>query len=227
MAFNLENHLKKMTRRVSTGEREGQTTVIVHAARTYPTTALDLWDALTSPERLSRWFLPVSGELRPGGRYQFVGNAGGTINECEPPEKIGATWEYGGGVSWLSLRLLPESDGTRLELEHEAHIIPEFTDRFGPGAVGVGWDMGFMGLARHLEDPAAFPTTPEVDGWSSSPEAMDFYRVTSDAWGKADLGVGTAPEAANAAAEATRAFYSGELGPMDAGSGGEAVEPGA
>ena len=30
----------------------------------------DLWEALTSAERIPRWFAPVSGDLRLGGRFQ-------------------------------------------------------------------------------------------------------------------------------------------------------------
>ena len=33
------------------------------------------------PERIPRWFLPVSGDLRLGGRYQLEGNAGGEVLE--------------------------------------------------------------------------------------------------------------------------------------------------
>lgn len=223
MAFSLNDHLARMHRSVKSGERDGAETLIVHAARTYPTGALDLWDAVTNPDRLSRWFLPVSGDLRLGGRYQFEGNAGGTIQSCEPPEHVSVTWEYGGGTSWLTVRVVPEADGTRLELEHEAHPIPGFSDRFGPGAVGVGWDMGFMGLARHLADPEAFPQTPEADGWSTSAEAMRFYRAASEDWGRAAEAAGTPPEEAAAGAEATRAFYSGETPP----AGGGAAETGA
>ena len=210
MSFDLHDHMAKMTRTVSAGERDGAESIVVHAARTYSTHALDLWGALTEPERLSRWFLPVSGDLREGGRYQLEGNAGGTIESCVPPERLDVTWEYGGGVSWLAVRLIPERDGTRLELEHEAHPMPGFSDRFGPGAVGVGWDLGFMGLARHLDEPERFRAPPEADGWETSPEAMDFYRATSDAWGRAAIRAGTPQEEALAAAEATRTFYSGE-----------------
>ena len=32
----------------------------------------DVWDACTNPERIPRWFLPVSGDLRLGGRYLRV-----------------------------------------------------------------------------------------------------------------------------------------------------------
>lgn len=97
MAYKFEQHMSHMDRRVTTGMRDGQQTAIVIAGRTYATDALDLWNALTSAERLSSWFLPVTGDLRLGGRYQFQGNAGGTIEACDKPELIRATWEFGGG----------------------------------------------------------------------------------------------------------------------------------
>ena len=40
----------------------------------------DVWDALTSPERLSRWLGPVSGDLRPGGTFALDGRHGPTLN---------------------------------------------------------------------------------------------------------------------------------------------------
>lgn len=218
MAFSLEDHLASMERDVSNGLRDGQKTIIVKAARHYPTDVLDLWDALTRPERLSRWFLPVSGDLRLGGHYQFQGNAGGTILECDAPRRVEATWEHAGGLSWVRLLLVPETDGTRLELEHEAHPIPGFTDKFGPGAVGVGWDLGFLGLARHLDDPTSERPPEAAEGWQTSPEALSYYRASSTAWGQADMDAGTPAEQAAAAAEATRAFYSGESQGMGTGT---------
>ena len=71
---------------------------LVIATRNYDTDIDDLWDALTSAERIPRWFLPISGELKPGGRYQFQGNAGGKITRCEPPRLLSVTWEYGAEV---------------------------------------------------------------------------------------------------------------------------------
>ena len=54
-------------------------------------------------------------------------------------------------VSEVELRLTPTGEGaTTLELQHTA-IVPEDTwAMFGPGAVGVGWDGGMLGLALHL-----------------------------------------------------------------------------
>ena len=90
-----------VTRELQQREHEGQTARVVVAARSYDTDIQDLWDALTNPERIPRWFLPVSGDLKLGGRYQFQGNAGGTITACEPPRRVAATWEFGGAVSWV------------------------------------------------------------------------------------------------------------------------------
>src|SRR3954467_12124353 len=127
-------------RRVETVQRDGRDARIAIARRTYDAAIDDVWDALTNPERIPRWFLPVTGELRVGGKYQLQGNAGGTVERCDPPNSFFATWEFGGEVSWIELRLTPEGDGTRFELEHIAHVDDTKWAEFGPGAVGVGWD---------------------------------------------------------------------------------------
>ena len=67
----------------------------VRLQREYNAPIDDVWDALTNPERIGRWFLPISGDFRLGGRYQFEGNAGGRIVACEQPHRLYVTWEYG------------------------------------------------------------------------------------------------------------------------------------
>lgn len=175
---------------------------------------------LTSPERLPRWFLPVSGELRLGGRYQFEGNAGGTITACEPERRIEATWEFGGEVSWVFVTLEPApAGGTRLELTHVARLdgfAGQHWAQYGPGATGVGWDLGLMGLALHLGDPAAAMDPRAMEAWSVGDEGKAFVRGTSAAWGEAAIASGDPEDQARAAAEATRAFYSGEAPPQGA-----------
>src|SRR5262249_53577559 len=84
-----------VAREVRAGSREGAPRKIVIARRTSPTGRADLWDALTNPERIPRWFLPVSGELKVGGRYQLEGNAGGVVERCDEPELFAVTWEFG------------------------------------------------------------------------------------------------------------------------------------
>jgi uncharacterized protein YndB with AHSA1/START domain len=212
MPLDIAAHLGAMSRTVRNLERDGRPAKAVIASRVYPTDPADLWDALTTPARLRRWFAPVHGELRLGGRFQVEGNAGGTITACEPQRRIEATWEFGGGVSWIEVTLSEEGAGTRLELAHIAPIDPHW-DRFGPGAVGVGWDLGFYGMALHLADPQA-DRPPEADqSWFATKEYKDMVRATSDDWGRAALAAGEDRDKALAAAEATRQFYTGEAPP--------------
>lgn len=214
MAFDIAAHLGAMTREVRNLEKDGQPAKAVIASRVYDTTPADLWDALTKPERLKRWFAPVTGELTLGGRYQVEGNAGGTILECEPERRVALTWEFGGGTSWVNLTLTPEGNGTRLELEHIAPLNPHW-DTYGPGAVGVGWDLSFMGLARHLVDPGFALPPEEAAAWYATEEYRGLVRSTSDGWGTAAIGAGEDREHALRAAEATRQFYTGETPPAE------------
>ena len=193
-------------REVRAGSRDGAPTKVVIARRTYPTTQADLWDAVTSAERIPRWFLPVSGELKPGGRYQLEGNAGGVIERCAEPESFTVTWEFGEMVSWLTVTLVPDGQGTRLELAHEAHVDPGLWGQFGPGAVGVGWDLGLMGLGLHLEngaqvDPALAVTFP------ASADGAEFIRRSAAGWADAAIRDGDEPGPAREAAERTVVFY--------------------
>ena len=81
----MKNVFGAESRRVENREHLGKPALVVVATRTYDTTVDDLWDAMTSAERIPRWFLPISGELRLGGRYQIQGNAGGNITRCDAP----------------------------------------------------------------------------------------------------------------------------------------------
>lgn len=181
---------------------------IVTLSQTYDADAGDVWDACTNPERLPRWFLPVSGDLTVGGRYQFEGNAGGTVQRCDPPKSFFATWEFGGEVSWVEVRVVQEADGrVTLVLEHIAHVDDERWTQFGPGAVGVGWDGAFYGLDRHLADPAHALDPKDAEAWSVSPEGVAFLTACSEAWCAASVAAGTDPATARVAADRTTAFF--------------------
>src|SRR5690348_13901779 len=104
-AIDVAAHLGAVARRVEDRKQDGQMMRVVIASRAYDTTIDDLWDALTSQERLPRWFAQVDGDLKLGGRFQVKGNAAGTITACVPPKSFSATWEFGGGVSWINVAL--------------------------------------------------------------------------------------------------------------------------
>lgn len=213
MEVDVIKQIGAVTRQVRSAERDGKAAKAVVASRTFSTTAEDLWNAMTDPERLQRWFLPVTGELRLGGRYQLEGNAGGTVTGCEPPQRLALTWEYGGQVSWLEVRLTPESsDRTRLELEH-TEIPGEHWKKFGPGAAGVGWDVSLLGLHQFITEGR----TVDQAAWPASQEGTDFMRCSAEAWGRAETAAGADPEVAAAAAQRTAAFYTGEGSGDDVG----------
>jgi uncharacterized protein YndB with AHSA1/START domain len=174
--------------------------------REYRAAIDDVWDACTDPARIARWFLPISGDLELGGRYQFEGNAGGTITTCERPSKVAATWEFREAVSWVELRLTAEADErTVFELEHIA-LVDEHWDQYGPGAVGIGWDLGLLGLSLYLESDSA-PPHEEMEAWTASDEGCEFATLSGQAWGEAAIAGGEDPEAARKAAENTIGFY--------------------
>jgi uncharacterized protein YndB with AHSA1/START domain len=192
--------------------RLGKPALVGVAIRVYDTTVEDLWAAVTRPERLARWFLPVEGDLKPGGRYQLKGNAGGTITRCDPPQALDLTWEFGGGTSWVSLRLAPEGRKARLTLEHTAHrdgIGKEHLEQYGPGATGVGWDLGLQGLKQHLAAPEVAIDPAAFEAWTLSTEGKAFVRRCGEAWGEAHIASGADPQEARAQAERTIAFYTG------------------
>jgi len=196
-------------REVRTGERDGATTRIAVARRTYATDQADLWEAVTSPERIPRWILPISGDLRPGGRYQVERNAGGVVERCNAPESFAVTWEFGGMVSWLEVTLTPDGDGTTLELVHEAPVDPDTWTQYGPGAVGLGWDGALLGLGLHVDSGGARVDPEEGQALLLSPEGLAFQRAAGDDWARAAIADGDDPEAARAAAATTLAFYTG------------------
>jgi uncharacterized protein YndB with AHSA1/START domain len=149
--IDVTQQINAVRRQVGTRVLEAGEARTVTISQSYDAAVEDVWDACTNPERIPRWFLPITGDLRAGGRYQLQGNAGGTIERCDPPTSFAATWEFGGQVSWIEVWLVAEpGGGTRLVLEHIAQMDDERWAEFGPGAVGVGWDMGLVGLSIHL-----------------------------------------------------------------------------
>jgi hypothetical protein len=74
--------------------------VSVLLRRSYDAPIADVWDAVTQPDRIKRWFMPISGDLRPGGSFQLEGNAGGEILTCARPACSG--WPSAGRPAWSS-----------------------------------------------------------------------------------------------------------------------------
>jgi uncharacterized protein YndB with AHSA1/START domain len=184
-----------------------------HAAvlrRSYDAPVERLWEALTDPAQVRAWFLPVSGDLREGGSYQFEGNAGGRILECDRPRRVRLEWVFGDMPPTEVTATLSESDGgTTVELEHVGSAAePSAAVEFVLG-VGPGWDPALVALGQHLGGQA-----PDASWWMESPEARDFTQRSIRAWA-ATLQSADIVDAAEVTriAEATLAFYTGEAAP--------------
>jgi uncharacterized protein YndB with AHSA1/START domain len=180
--------------------------VSVTIQRRYTAPPEDVWDAITKPERIRRWFLPVRGDLRVRGDFQLEGNAGGRFLECDAPRMLRVT--FGGDSSIVELRLLPEDDGaTVLEIEH---TVPIEMAQSGAGAlyVGPGWDGAFTALALHLagvviDNPLAA---------ASSLEGQQFSRRAVLAWVATVEASGTAsPEEITAATHVAMAQFAPDV----------------
>jgi uncharacterized protein YndB with AHSA1/START domain len=179
--------------------------------RRYDAEIVDVWDALTDPARVQRWFLPLSGDLRVGGKFQLEGNAGGEIRRCEPPGLLEVT--FGSETSVVQLRLSTDGDVTVLELDH---TVPLEMAGSGAGAlyVGPGWDGAFLGLGLFLrgvvsDDPVAA---------ASSPEAQEFSRQSIHAWTAVIEASGTATSAEIASAtEMSAAQFAPDADPAPQG----------
>jgi uncharacterized protein YndB with AHSA1/START domain len=172
IATQLEAIDREVTRR--SGPNGEEVSVLIR--RTYDAAIADVWSALTDPNRMRRWFLPISGDLRAGGNFQLEGNAGGDIIACEPPRLLKVT--FGGPTSLVELQLSPETeDRTSLQLEHTVPI--EFAQS-GAGSlfVGPGWDGGFVALDLYLRGEVA----DDPIAAANSPEGQELSKRSVDSW---------------------------------------------
>ena len=217
MEIDIAGVLGLVTRSVRSFEKDGRLASTVTLTRLYDTDVDDLWEALTSAERIPRWFLPVEGELKLGGRYQLKGNAGGTITACTPPTHFASTWEFGGAVSWIDVRLAAERGKALLTLEHTA-ILEDHWRQFGPGAVGIGWDIALMGLARHLASGTPVDRAAAM-AWMGSPNGKAFMSQSGECWRAAHVDSGEDPASAKARSDRTIAFFRGDVPPDTAHPG--------
>ncbi|HEX8344891.1 MAG TPA: polyketide cyclase, partial [Actinoplanes sp.] len=78
---------------------------------------------------------------------------------------------------------------------------------YGPGAVGVGWDSGLLGLAGHLSSDGTAVNPETAMAWIASPDGRLFMTLSSDAWYEANIAAGADEAAARAAADRTTAAY--------------------
>jgi uncharacterized protein YndB with AHSA1/START domain len=133
---------------------------VVRIEDRYDTTAEDLWEALTDPGRLARWYGRVEGDLRPGGAFRTYLEASeieatGRVVECEPPQRLLVTtretdesYRRGQGVppydAGIEVILTPDGEQTDLVIEVRGMPLDQVA------FYGAGWQIHVEHLAAHL-----------------------------------------------------------------------------
>ena len=205
MIIDIANQIGATSRQVAQQHTERGETVVVTLERRYAAEVADVWQAITDPDRVRRWFLPLTGDLREGGAFQLENHAGGDIMTCEPPRHLVVT--FGGESSIVDVVLAGEGDQTLLKLTHS---VPIELAGSGAGAlyVGPGWDGALLGIAQYLagevaSDPVAAARTPEVQDFNVS--SFKEWIATVEASGTADA------DTISAAQQAALAQYAPDL----------------
>lgn len=207
--MNIAGQINDVIRRV---DLTGPGNIIV-LTQTFPTTAADLWDACTDPQRLSRWFEPVKGDLHLHGRYELVDSGtAGTIDRCDPPHTLSITWEHGEDHSRVEADIHPASDvQVTLTIRHFGDD-NEHWDTYGPAAGGTGWDLSLLALSRHLEDGRA-GAAAEVEAHMATDLGQQQMTDFASVWRDAHIAAGADPDhaatAAKKAGDGNRELWSG------------------
>ena len=205
MIIDIAKQIGAISREVSRQHTESGETVAVTLQRRYPADQADVWQAITDPDRVRRWFLPLTGDLREGGSFQLEGHAGGDIVMCEPPRHLMVT--FGGETSIVDVILSGDGQQTLLKLTHS---VPIELAGSGAGAlyVGPGWDGALLGIARYLageviDDPVAAANSSEMQDFNLS--SIKDWVATIEVSGTADA------DAIAAAQQASLAQFAPDL----------------
>ena len=134
------------TQKRTTVERTSEREVVV--TRTFDAPARLVFEAWTTPELFSRWWVPKSMgmslrscamDVRVGGTYrlEFEPDAMaffGTYLEVTPPSRLAWSNEEGGEGGPVTTVTFEEQDGRTLLVMHELHSSKEALDAAGTGA---------------------------------------------------------------------------------------------
>ena len=140
--------------------RSADSAGVVRIEDRYETTIDDLWQAVTDPDRLTRWYGQVEGDLSPGGEFRtYVADAEiegtGRVEACEPPRRLLVTtreteesYQDGQGVPPFdeAVEVTLTADGEQTLLVIEVRGMPLDKIAF----YGAGWQVHAEHLAAYL-----------------------------------------------------------------------------
>lgn len=127
-----------------------ETSGVVRVEDVYETDIVDLWSALTDPDRLRRWIATVEGDLRLGGRIHARFTSGwegpGRIDVCDAPQRLLVTMEPDTAEETvIEAELTAVGVKSRLVVEERGISLREIA------AHGAGWQAHLEDLASYLD----------------------------------------------------------------------------
>ncbi len=131
---------------------------VIELSRFYAHPPAAVWRVLTDPALHARWW--AAGDVRPvvGHRFELdMGNFGKQpceVLEVEPERLL--KYRFAGPTldTLITWRLVPEGDGTRLELRHEGFDLDSPMGQMAYQGMGAGWPGVLANMDAVLE-----PTT--------------------------------------------------------------------
>ncbi len=114
----------------------------------YDAEADDVWAAVTQPDRVARWLVPISGEQAVGGVVRVDFGAGATasvlVQECRPGRGMVLEWVFPDGVATpLRVELRRDAGLTVLTLDHAQ--LPA-----SPAEYAAAWQVNLDRLAAEV-----------------------------------------------------------------------------
>ena len=133
-----------------------------------------------------------------------------TVYPCGTARPTTSTANYAPGQNVANMAQVRVGSGGHICLYalSKVDVVVDLLGWYGPGATGVGWELGLLGLAGHL-GAAGVPAAEDGDAWALSAEGREFAALSGEAWGEAHVAGGGDPAAARASAARTVAFYTG------------------
>jgi uncharacterized protein YndB with AHSA1/START domain len=125
--------------------------------RILATDAADLWEAVTTPDRLARWMNVYTGDLRLAGTWQALLDDGseychGTVTECDAPHSFVTTWHaVEENKTVLRVSVDAVEGGARLRLRHD-------------GVQSIYYGPGWQAYLERLDDELGAAAASIVDG---------------------------------------------------------------
>lgn len=122
-----------------------------------------VWDYLTQPEHLAKWFHAPKTPLVEDENLEMFGTESGdlliwgTVTKARKPERLEYTFTVkpmGDAVSTVKWTLTEVPGGTRLSLVHDG--LPQTAEAFGLIlALDKGWDEHLLRMRGDINDTAA------------------------------------------------------------------------